>query len=209
MKKKSSSFDLTPLLDVILILLFLALIVNTGEMIDYRTQLEESEEQRIILEKERNETTLALNEANERLVALSDWDNERTSLTDELGALNDWRAATEQAIHFISIFIQTDVEPRIINIGARSDIEKTIELIWADDDSNIITNEDSVVSEFNRILSEIIELETDGQSVLIMFDYTDIRRQEFNLIDRCIRSLIDILNLRLDTNIYYSSYVSD
>jgi len=207
-KKKSSSFDLTPLLDVILILFFLILLRNTGEMVDFRTQLDESEVKRIILESERDEALGSLGDANERLAALSDWDNERTGLLDELGTLNDWKEAAQGAINFITLTIQTNIEPRVINISAEPDTDNDLEIIWADND-NIIINEDQITNELTGMLRDIVISQPSGHPTLIMLNHTGIRRQEFNLINGAINLFIEEESTGHDSNIYYSPYEID
>ena len=204
MRKKSSSFDLTPLLDVILILLFLALIINAGEIIDARAHLEESEEQRALMESERDDAILSLNHANERLEALSDWDNERTSMLDEIGALSDWKTAAEGVMHFITINYRADVDPRRITISAEPDIEKMFEFIW---EGNNIVNNDQISEDINSLLSDIVQSKTTGQPILILFEYNGIRTQEYNLVVRdAIIPFVESENAKNDFNIYYSKY---
>jgi len=203
MRKKSSSFDLTPLLDVILILLFLALIINAGEIIDVRAHLEESEEQRALLESERDNAILSLNDANDRLEALSDWDNERTSLLDEIGALSSWKTAAEGVMHFITINYQADDDPRKVIVSAEPDIEGMFEFIW---EGNNIVNKDQFSDDINSLLLDIVQSKSTGQPILILFEHRGIRTQEFNLVNDEIVSLAESENAKNDFNIYYSKY---
>lgn len=203
-KKKSSSFDLTPLLDVILILFFIALIINAGEIIDVRAHLDESEEQRILLETERDDARLSLSHANERLEALSDWDNERSSLLDEIGALSDWKTAAEGVIHFVTIEYKADVDPRRIIISAEPDIEGMLEFQW---EGNRIVNRDQIFDDLNSVLSDIVESQSKEQPILILFQYGGIRTQEYDLIVKdIITPFAESENAKNDFNIYYSRY---
>ena len=205
-KRKFSSFDLTPLLDVILILLFLALIINAGEIIDYRVRLEDSEEMRMNIDRELNETNIILGQTRDRLEALNDWDNERINLSNELNDLAGWKTAAEEAMQFISIRIKTDVEPRIITINAQPIEEHNIDIIWADENNTII-NRNDISNELNDLLSKIIDTLSPNLPTLIMFNETGIRQQEYTLINNLITSFILLHNPKQDTNIYYSVYV--
>jgi len=210
MKKRTRNLviDLTSFLDVILILMFLALLMNTGEMEDFKTQLDESEELRINVELELGLALDALDDANERLAALSDWDDERIGLLDEIGALTDWKTATAGAIHFITVDVQSDVEPRLLNIYTEHSGDGSFEIIWSDT-TNEISNETQLDSDLSDLLRDIIESNSSEKPTLIMFDHTGIRRQEFNLIDRCIKSVIALENTQNGLKIYYSPYISN
>ena len=203
MRKKSSSFDLTPLLDVILILLFIALIINAGEIIDARAHLDESEEQRAILESERDDARLSLSNANERLEALSDWDNERSGLLDELGALSDWKTAAEGVMHFITIDYQADNDSHRIIISAEPDIDGMFEFLW---EGNTIVNKDQIIDDLNTLLLDIVQSKSTGQPILILFEHKGIRTQEYNLVNDVIVSFAESENVNNDFNIYYSKY---
>ena len=178
MKKRDILIDLTPLLDVILVLFFLLLIQNAGAITGIRSQLEETleetEKQQAIIEQELAETGAALDDANERLEALSDWDNERAKLLDELDALDEWRADAEQAIHFVYIDYLSYVEPRIIRVvsGSREDHEITI--VWATD-GNVISNRDSIRGELNAELQAAVDSRLDEHPFLILVRYSEIR----------------------------------
>ena len=161
MKRRFSSFDLTPLLDVILILLFLALMVNTGIMLDNRTDFEESEGQRIAVEQELAEVSIDLIDALERLNTLSDWDNERDRLLFEMGELVDWKTATEQTIHFIYIDYPSDFEPLAIHVTSGGDRLRDISVLWATE-GNVILNRDVIGNELSSALQTIIESRSDA-----------------------------------------------
>jgi hypothetical protein len=203
MKKREILVDLTSLLDVILIIMFFILVQNTGNMTsykeklenDYKETLEKTEEQLSNAKQERDE-------AKEKLEKLSDSDNEITRLEHELDDLTDWRTVVEDAIYFVSIEMQTDVETRTINITAKPNFNSKIDVKWADD-SNIIENEDDVLSELSTTLSSMIS--SDERPVLIMFNYNRIRNKEFNLIDKGI----SLFRAERDFNIHYSIYEHD
>lgn len=205
MKKRTRNLviDLTSFLDVILILMFLTLLMNTGEMEDYKSQLDESEELRLSIEHELGLAQNALIDKSDRLDALSDWDNERLGLLDEIGALSDWKAAAEGAIRFITIDYHATNEPREISILVESEISGTVEFIW---DGNNITNDIHIQNEVNALLSDAIISGSSNQPLLIMLDYTEMRNREFNLINSVIMTFIELENARNEFNIYYSHY---
>ena len=205
-KRKTSSFDLTPLLDVILILLFLALIINAGEVIDYRNRLDESIEQITGIEQANKDLENQLGVMNDRLEALSDWDSERSAMMSELDALAGWKDVAEGAVHFISLDISTIDETRTVNIVTKTMPEQNIEIIWAEDGSNTIINRSEASADIRRILSEITEPFTDEQPVLIMFNETGIRLQEYYLIDNEINAFKDAVRSGQDLSIYYTIF---
>ena len=205
MKKKEIKFDLTALLDITLILLFSILLLNAGQMVDFKSQLEESEEQRARIEEEKDEAERAYDEISDRLAALSDWDTERLELTEERNALDGWKTAVEESFNTISIDVQSEDGRRIINIEPKLGQAKKIEMIWAVDSSNVIINERYVLGELDTILSDVVETQSrlNEQPMLIMFNYGEIRNKEFILIYNGIQSFIDA---KPDINIYYSLY---
>jgi hypothetical protein len=202
MRKRDILIDLTPLLDVVLIMMFLVLLQNKALVADYKDRYDESAEQLIVVEQE-------LNEANERLDALSDWDNERLILTGELGLLSDWKTSVEEAVYFVEINILTDVEPRGVSVKAKPDTNSEFPLLWAEDDSNRITNGNDILDWLDKTLSDVIEPEFDEKPVIILFDYSGIFNKEFNLIDGGISSFLESESRDYGLNIYYSAYERD
>ena len=197
MKKKEIAVDLTSLLDVVLILLFSVLVLNAGQIIDAISRLDESEELRAAAlwqlgeaEAALGETEAALGEASLRLDALSDWDSERLSLIGELGALETWRDAAEEAARFVSLVVLAEDGRRMIFVSARPDIEERIEIEWAADGRNIILNHDFVESELSRLLQSILSPMPEGKPALLMLNETGIAFQEFNLVYRALRQFI-------------------
>ena len=186
MKKREILFDLTPLLDVVLILFFSVLLMNVGQISDYLSQFHEAEEHRIVAEQERDAAQAELYEVSMRLDALNEWDTERLNLIDALGAQAAWRSAIEEAIFIIGMNVQTEDGRRIINISARPNINETIEIIWAIDGRNIIQNDGFVSSEIDRILYDIVAWLPNELPVLIMLNEAGIAVQEYNLITRNI-----------------------
>jgi hypothetical protein len=179
--------------------------MNTGEMEDYRTQLVESEELRVGIELELGAAQDTIVAVNERLDALSDWDNERIGLLDEIGALNDWITATEGAIYFIKVDVQIDVEPRLMNIYSEHTGDNIFEIIWSNV-GNEIANVSQLTNDFSDVLRNIVESNSSEKPTLIMFNHTGVRVQEFNLIDRGIKTFISSENEQHSSNIYYSPY---
>jgi len=198
MKKRDIIIDLSAFLDVILIMMFLVLTLNAGEMFDYRAQIGELEVQYLSIGQELSEAEEALANANERLIALSDWDNEKIALTSELDILSSWISVVEDAIYFVSIEMEIEENRRIINVDEFYEID----VVWADD-RNVIYDEDRILDELYAALSAIINPIADGHPVMIMFNYRGIARQEHVLISRGIRLFIESAE---DFNIYYSSY---
>jgi len=207
MKKRDILVDLTPLLDVILILFFMMLLQSTGEMVDYRTQLQESEEQRIIMEQELDDTKVAYQNMSERLSALSDWDNDRLSLIDELESINEWKTAVESAVYFIAIDVQPSDNNRFVNISALPDKHYTIDVIWADDGGSII-NRNYITEELHIALTEIIMSRTGTQPVLIMFEEPTYNREDV-IIKEAIRSFINDAVMEHDLSIYTAFHKSN
>jgi len=182
--------------------------MNTGEMEDYRTQLEESEELRVGIELELGAAQDTIIAVNERLDALSDWDNERVGLLDDIEALNNWITAAEGAIHFITINVNISIEPRILSIQAEPIDDGSFEIIWSNV-SNEIENESQLTNDISDVLRDIVETNSIEKPTLIMFNHTGIRRQEFNLIDGIIKSFISHENTQHDISIYYSPYTNN
>ena len=197
MKRREIVIDLTALLDIILILFFSVLILNTGQILeseeraaDYQTRFFEMEEYLTSLEEELHDALL-------RLEALSDWDTERLELIDEIDTQHIWRNAVEQAVFFVYMNVSTQDDRRILNITASPDINENIEIVWGA--ANTIINTGFVSSEINRVLDSVIT----SQLIIIMFDETDIRLQEFRLIIQTIRQFIETNN---ELVIRYSVY---
>ena len=202
MKKKDILIDLTPLLDVILILFFLLLIQNTEIITAVRTQLEETELQQGIIEQELAEADAALDDANERLEAFSDWDNERERLLNELGVLDDWKLVAEQAIHFIYIDYQSNIEPRAFHVTSGDERLRDISIIWAD--GNNIQNRDAIRNELISALQTITESRSEVLPFLVLVRYSDIRQQEYRLINEILESFINTSEFSI-----YISYVQN
>ena len=183
MRKKEILFDLTPLLDVVLILFFSVLLMNTEQISEYLYQLREAEEHRMIAVQELGEAEAELLEISMRLDALSEWDTERLEFTRELDAQAAWRSAVEEAIYFVGMDLQTVDGRRVLNISTRASAREEIEVIWAIDGRNIIQNAGFVSSEIDRILHGIAASLPNERPILIMFDESSIAVQEFNLIN--------------------------
>ena len=181
MRRKEITFDLTPLLDVILILFFSVLLLNVEQIAGYMTRLFEVEEERLIAEMERDEALAEFHEASMRLEALREWDDERLEVFDALEVQTVWRAAIENVIFVVAINIQTEDDRRIIII-TRADSSDRIELIWAVDGRNVILNEGFVSGEVTRFLSDILHTLSYEWPVLILFNEAGVALQEFNLI---------------------------
>ena len=203
MKKKDILIDLTPLLDVILVLFFLLLIQNAEIITAVRTQLEETEFQQGIIEQELAQASDSLDDANERLEAFSDWDNERNRLLNELGVLDDWKIVAEQAIHFICIDYKSDIEPRTFHVTSGGEKLRDISIIWADD-RNVIQNSDVIRNEVNTALQIISEARSEALPFLILIRYSDIRQQEYQLIREILEAFINTSELSI-----YTSYVQN
>jgi len=207
MKIRDIVFDLTAFLDVILVLLFLVLTLNTGELIDYRAQLDESDRQRISIEAELAEAEASLADVEEQLDALSDWEDDRLGIIDEIGALHEWREIVENAVHFIFVYIQIYDDQRTIWVEANPDMLHEIEIIWADDAQNIITNEPYIIENLNQTFSEIIETKEHEHPVILMFNTTGIALQEYRLITRGIDDFVSYAGD--DLNIYLSLHATE
>ena len=190
MKLREIFIDLTALLDVIFILFFSVLLLNTEQITGYQSQIHEAEEQRIIAEQELYEVEMELYDISTRLDALGEWDTERLELIDEVKAQSARLNAIGEAIFFISMNVQSEGERRVISISASPNIDERIEIIWAIDGRNVIQNDGFVRSELNRILLNIIEPRPLEQPILILFNEADIRFQEFNLMIATIRQMI-------------------
>ena len=186
MRKKGIIFDLTPLLDVILILFFSVLLMNIEQVTEHLSRFREAEEQRIIAEQELGAAEAELYEVSRRLEALNEWDTERLEFIRALDAQVVWRSAIEEAIYVIAMYVFTEDGRRLINISARPDIGETIEIVWAVDGRNIILNAGFVSSEIDRILHGIIAALPNERLILIMLNEAGIAVQEFNLINLSI-----------------------
>ena len=183
MKRREIVIDLTALLDIILILFFSVLILNTGQMLeseeraaDYQTRFIEMEEYLAVLEEELNDALLLIEALGEI---------EGLELMEELIAQHIWRDAVEQAVFFVYMNVSMQDNRRILNITARDNINEGIEMVWGA--ANTIINTGFVSSEINRVLDSVIT----AQPMIIMFDETDIRLQEFRLIIQNIRQFIE------------------
>ena len=197
MKRREVIIDLTALLDIILILFFSVLILNTSQILeseeraaDYQARIFDMEEYLTSVEKELDDALL-------RLEALSEWDIERLELIEEVSTQHIWRDAVEQAVFFVYINVSTQDERRILNMMARPNINENIEIVWGT--ANIIINTGFVGVEINRVLDYIIT----AQPMIIMFDETNIRLQEFRLIMQNVRQFIEANN---ESVIRYSVY---
>ena len=191
MKRREIIFDLTPLLDVILILFFSVLLINTEQISEYLFQLGEAEEYRIIVEQERDIAAAELHDVSTRLDALSEWDTERLEFIDEIDAAAVWRSAVEDAIHFIDMAVQTVDDRRLLRINSEPNIDESIEIIWTTGIWNRIQNDGFVSSEIERVLQDIVIPMPYERPVLIMFNEASIAVQEFNLIYRNIGLFIE------------------
>jgi len=185
MRKKSSSIDLTPLLDVILIFLFLALMINAGELLDVRALLEESEEQLAFLESEQEDTRAALADANERLSALSDWDNDRLGLLNDIEKLTYWKEVAEGEANFLSISVNEIAPERFIIVTSPNEdvYQQAIEFAAV---GNSIANEEGINEFIYNTLSTIIESFGNEQPFFIIFDRSGSLNMEVRLIDRAV-----------------------
>ena len=197
-KKREITFDLTPLLDVILILFFSVLLINTGQVVEYIERFHEAEEYRTVAESERDtaaaelyEARAELHEVSMRLEALSEWDTERLELTHDLGEQTRRMSAIEEAIYIIDMVVQTEDGRRIININARPNIEERIEIIWAPV-GNVIQNRIFVSSEIDRVFQSAISPLPNELPIIILLSQNGIARQEFILIEENIRQFIEI-----------------
>jgi len=203
MKKRDIAIDLTAFLDVILILMFFALMQNAGGIIEYRTQLYEIEAQVIILQQEQDELEYALADANERLLILSDWDNERAALVDELDTLSSQHSIMAEAANFVFLHMNIDDHRRVIAIETSPGIYYEIEVFWDGAGGNNIANESNILQRLSTVLSTLADAQVGSHPMLVMFSYSDrVARQEHIVITRGIRLLID--NSTHDFQIYYS-----
>jgi len=198
MKKRDIIIDLTAFLDVILIIMFLVLTQNTGELAAYRLHAEDMETRATLAEELRED-------AEYRLSAVADWDNDRTRMLGELDALQQWRDIVENAVFFISVDMHISGENRFINVISGGGMAHTIEVRWASF-VNAITNEAAVLSELNAALAEHVAYNHGSHPVLVMVNYSGIARQEYALITRGIQSFTNAGNFRFE--IYYSSFGS-
>ena len=183
MRKKGIVFDLTPLLDVILILFFSVLLMNIEQVTEHLSRFREAEEQRIVAEQELGLAEAELYEVSKRLEALSEWESERLEFIEALDAQVVWRSVVEEVVYVIAMYVRTDDGRRLISISARPDIDETIEIIWAVDGRNLIINTGFVGSEIDRVLQGIVAPLPNERLILIMFNEAGIAVQEFNLID--------------------------
>ena len=207
MKRREIFIDLTALLDIILILFFSVLILNTGQLSDFHSRLIEAEEYLSITEEfwvtaeqERIVAGEMLDELMLRLEALDDWDSERLEFIDRARAQYAWRVAVEQAIFFIYIHVEPDNGRRMAVISTH-DTDESVEIIWALDDRNIIINTGFVTNEIHRILDDRIAHRTTP--IIIMFNDAGIFLQEFNTI---IQALHQFIGDRTEFIIRYSIY---
>ena len=188
MKRREIAIDLTALLDIVLILFFSVLILNTGQILeseekaaDYQARFFEMQESFAMLENELDDALLQLEILSEI---------EGLELIEEVILQNIWRAAVEQAVFFVYVNVSEQDNRRILNIN-----DETIEITWGIE--NTIINTGFVSSEINRVLDYI----NTTQLVIVMFDETDIRLQEFRLIMQNIRQFTETNN-----EIRYSIY---
>ena len=191
MRKREILFDLTPLLDVILILFFSVLLMSTEQIADYLFQIREAEESRIIAEQGREVAEAELHDVTVRLEALSEWDTERLEFTRELDTQAAWRSAIEDAIFITSMNVHGIDGRRFVNISARPDIDETIEIIWAGGIVNRIRNDGFITSEMDRILQSIVAHLPYERPILVLFNEAGIAVQEFNLIYRNVNQFIE------------------
>jgi len=205
MKIRDVIFDLTAFLDVILVLLFLVLMLNTGEMAENRAQLSEVDNQRILAEAERAAAEYALADAQARLAILMDWDNELTNFMVEIESLQDWRAAVMGSASFIFIEMNITDEVRVVHVNAAPNIFRSAEVRWDATGRNIIENRDELRELIHDILSEITAITGTAHPVMIIFDpnITGTAQQESQLIGDAVHQFI--YNMGDDVNIYYSA----
>jgi len=205
MKKRDIAIDLTAFLDVILVLMFFALIQNAGGMIDYRAQIYEMETQIVILGQEQYELEYALADANERLIILSDWDNERNRLEDELGALNAWHTIAANAANFTFVHMNIDNYSRVVAIETSPGNFTYIQVFWDDTGGNTIVNESAVLQYISVTMHSVADALVGNHPMLVVFSYCErVARQEYTVIYRGIRSFLD--NSTHNFQIYYSTH---
>ena len=181
MKHKGIVFDFTSLLDVILILLFSVLVLNVGQLMEFSSKLEDSEELLDEALLELDEMTMAYEDALVRLDALSDWERERNWLLDEASAMANWRETAEEAMSFINVSVVPLGDRRFLTVSSSQGMRE-VEIVWAQG-INAISNAAFVSEELARILAEVFAGRPEAIPRLIMFDYQGIRNQEYRLIE--------------------------
>jgi len=205
MKKRDIAIDLTAFLDVVLILMFFALIQNTGGIVEYRAQIYEMETQLVVIQQEQHELEYALADANERLVIFSDWDYERNRLEGELGALNAWHTIVADAANFTFVHMNIDNGNRVVAIETSPGVFTQIEIFWESAGGNAIVNESAVLQYISTVLYAVANEQTGNHPMLVVFSYCDrVARQEYSLIGRGIRLFAD--NSTHGFQIYYSTH---
>jgi len=191
MKKRDIIIDLTAFVDVILILMFLVLTQNTGDMFIYRDRLAEVEAHMYNMEGELQAADAALADAANRLEIFSDWDDALDRMKEEIDALTEWQSVVAEAAHFVFIRMNIVGDHRVINITS-SDNFFSIMVLWAEDGRNVILNTDEISNDLNVALQRIVGAKTGDYPIFIMFSYNDrVARQEHSIIVNGVRTFID------------------
>jgi len=213
MKKRDIVMDLTVFIDVVLVLMFLVLTQNTGEMYDYRAQLYEAENQLAALKQDADEMAATLDgvnellaDVNERLAAVSDWNNDRLGLMDELGPLQEQMELIRDAVHFVFISMHIENHSRVLHIEAAPNVSQTFGVVWLASENRIV-NSVEVAEWVRTIISNIAETIDGEHPIMIMLNYTGIARQEYSLIVNAIR-YFDGDDYE-EHNIFYSSHTNN
>ncbi|MCL2187832.1 MAG: hypothetical protein FWC16_02230 [Defluviitaleaceae bacterium] len=207
MKKRDIIIDLTAFLDVILIMMFLALMQTSGDAYAYRAQLEEMTVQHAEIVRDLQATEDALSYTMYRLHALADWDNERYELMEDTARLNEWRAAVEGVIFFISARLEYIETNRVLALEAYPRHVHRAEIIWAEGLQNYIVNEAQLAEFFTETMHGLIGANTDENPVLVMINSHRMRLREFNFIIAQLNQFIR--NAEYDFNVYFSTYVME
>lgn len=184
MRKREVAIDLTALLDVILILFFSVLLLNTEQIARQRLSAEEADEQRAAAERELAGAMEALGETMERLEALREWDTERLGLLDEAKAQGVWRAAVEGAFVVARMGVSAAEGRRLLGIEGR-EAGESVEIFWGA--GNAIQNREYVENAVTAALGAMLDAAPGETPMLVMLDDAGIAWQEFGLVYGAVR----------------------
>jgi len=163
MSKKSAVIDLIPLLDVMLILIFLVMMQNAdilahqeNEFITRRAYIEETLDERVRV------------------------------LDAKETAINVWRAIVEEEVYIIQINMQPGQEndDRVIILEAPEQETSTIQVSWR---GNVIDRDDEIVGEVLSLLDRFVPT-TRFQIALIIFNM-GVYRQDRLLFERVMAEI--------------------
>ncbi|MCL2364982.1 MAG: hypothetical protein FWC71_10020 [Defluviitaleaceae bacterium] len=204
MKIRDVIFDLTAFLDVILVLLFLVMMMNMGELVDNRQQMYDADNQRILAEAEREAAEYALVDAQMRMRIFEDWDYYLDAMLHEINTLQDWRVSVEGSASFIFVEMFIVEAGRFIHVEAAPDIFRSAEVRWDTGGRNTIDNRDELLGQIHGILTDITDVTGLAHPVMVIFNpsIAGTAQQESQLISDAVHQFIH--DVGDDVSIYYS-----